>query len=30
MAAGQQFGNALSGELRARIVDELRKRGHDI
>jgi uncharacterized protein len=30
MMIGQQWGKTLSGELRARIVEELRKRGHDI
>jgi hypothetical protein len=27
---GQRFGQSISAEIRARIVDELRKRGHDI
>ncbi len=30
MMIGQRFGQAVAGELRGRIVDELRKRGHDI
>jgi len=30
MLIGQRFGQAVAGELRGRIVDELRKRGHDI
>jgi hypothetical protein len=30
MVIGQRFGQAIAAELRSRIVDELRKRGHDI
>jgi hypothetical protein len=30
MLVGQQWGKSLTAELRARITDELRKRGHDI
>jgi hypothetical protein len=30
MIVGQQWGKALSGDLRDRITEELRKRGHDI
>jgi len=30
MAVGQKFGQAVAGELQARIVEELRKRGHKI
>jgi hypothetical protein len=30
MVVGQRFGQAVGGEIRARIIDELRKRGHDI
>jgi uncharacterized protein len=30
MVIGQRFGQSISAEIRARIVDELRKRGHDI
>ena len=30
MLIGQRFGQSLSAEIRARMVDELRKRGHDI
>jgi uncharacterized protein len=30
MAIGQKFGQSVAGELRNRIVDELRKRGHKI
>lgn len=30
MLVGQQWGKSIAGELRARITDELRKRGHDI
>jgi uncharacterized protein len=30
MAAGQRFGQDIGAELRARITNELRKRGHDI
>ncbi len=30
MILGQQWGKTLAAELRARIVEELRKRGHDI
>ena len=30
MVIGQRFGQSIATELRSRIVDELRKRGHDI
>ena len=30
MVIGQRFGQSIAAELRSRIVDELRKRGHDI
>lgn len=30
MAAGQQLGAQIGGELQARIVEELKKRGHNI
>jgi hypothetical protein len=30
MLIGQQWANGLAADLRARITDELRKRGHDI
>ena len=30
MTAGQQFAQAIGSDLQQRIVDELRKRGHDI
>lgn len=30
MLAGQQFAQAIGGDIQKRIVDELRKRGHDI
>ena len=30
MAVGQKFGQAVAAELQARIVEELRKRGHKI
>ena len=30
MLAGQQFAQAIGGDLQKRIVEELRKRGHDI
>jgi hypothetical protein len=30
MAIGQKFGQSVAGELRNRIVEELRKRGHKI
>jgi uncharacterized protein len=30
MAAGQQWGQTVAGEMRGRIIEELRKRGHNI
>jgi uncharacterized protein len=30
MAMGQKFGQEIAGELRSRMIDELRKRGHNI
>jgi uncharacterized protein len=30
MLIGQRFGQSVGAEIRARMVDELRKRGHDI
>ena len=30
MAVGQRFGQSIGNELRDRMVDELRKRGHNI
>jgi hypothetical protein len=30
MAAGQQFGQAIAAELRSRMIEELRKKGHNI
>ncbi len=30
LAMGQKFGQALAGDLRNRIIEELRKRGHNI
>jgi hypothetical protein len=30
MVVGQRFGQAIGGEIRARMIDELRKRGHNI
>ncbi len=30
MVVGQRFGQAVGGEIRARMIDELRKRGHNI
>jgi hypothetical protein len=30
MAVGQQFGQAIAGELRTKMIEELRKRGHKI
>jgi hypothetical protein len=30
MAMGQKFGQELAGNLRDRIIEELRKRGHNI
>jgi hypothetical protein len=30
MAVGQRFGQAIGNELRDRMIDELRKRGHNI
>jgi|SRR5215470_7145293 len=30
MAVGQKFGQSIAGELRARMIEELRKRGHNI
>jgi hypothetical protein len=30
MAVGQKFGQSVAGELRARMIEELRKRGHNI
>jgi hypothetical protein len=30
MALGQRFAQSISGELRGRMIDELRKRGHNI
>ena len=30
LAAGQQFGNKIAGELQARFVEELRKRGNKL
>jgi uncharacterized protein len=30
MTMGQQFGQEIAGEMRSRIIDELRKRGHDL
>jgi uncharacterized protein len=30
MVVGQRFGQAIGGEIRARMIEELRKRGHNI
>jgi uncharacterized protein len=30
LAMGQKFGQEIAGELRSRMIDELRKRGHSI
>ena len=30
MAIGQRFGQSIASELRGRMIDELRKRGHNI
>jgi hypothetical protein len=30
MAAGQQFGQTIAAELRDRMIEELRKKGHNI
>jgi hypothetical protein len=30
MAVGQRFGQSIATELRSRMIDELRKRGHNI
>ena len=30
MLIGQRFGQSIGGEIRARMIEELRKRGHDI
>jgi hypothetical protein len=30
MVIGQRFGQSIGAEIRGRIVEELRKRGHDI
>jgi hypothetical protein len=30
MTMGQKFGQELAGDLRNRIIEELRKRGHNI
>jgi hypothetical protein len=30
MVVGQRFGQAVGGEIRARMIEELRKRGHNI
>jgi hypothetical protein len=30
MAAGQKWGQTVAGEMRGRIIEELRKRGHNI
>jgi hypothetical protein len=30
MAAGQQFGRSVAGEIRTRMIEELRKKGHAI
>jgi hypothetical protein len=30
MAMGQKFGQDIAGELRNRMIEELRKRGHNI
>jgi hypothetical protein len=30
MAAGQKFGQEIAAELRTRMTEELRKRGHNI
>jgi uncharacterized protein len=30
MAIGQRFGQSIASELRSRMIDELRKRGHNI
>jgi hypothetical protein len=30
MAVGQQFGQAIAGELRTKMIEELRKRGHKL
>jgi hypothetical protein len=30
MTVGQQFGQAIAGELRTKMIEELRKRGHKI
>jgi hypothetical protein len=30
MAIGQEFGQSVGGEIRRRMIDELRKRGHNI
>ena len=30
MLAGQQFGQAIAADLQKRVVEELRKRGHEV
>jgi len=30
MALGQRFGQSIGNEIRARMIEELRKRGHNI
>jgi hypothetical protein len=30
MAVGQKFGQSVAAELRTRMIEELRKRGHKI
>jgi hypothetical protein len=30
MSAGQKWGQTVAGEMRGRIIEELRKRGHNI
>ena len=30
MALGQKFGESIAGDMRGRMIEELRKRGHNI